>query len=52
MDKKLFGIKLSTYISTIICFAVAFFVWFVAKYIDISESNEQVFAFLSELKYL
>ena len=35
MDKKLFGIKLSTYINFFICFVIAFIVWVVAKYIEL-----------------
>ena len=37
MDKKLFGIKLSTYLQIFICLIIAFCVWFFAKYIETSE---------------
>ena len=40
MNKKLFGIKLSTYLQLLACFFVAFCVWFFAKYIEITEIEE------------
>ena len=52
MDKKIFGIKLSTYINLFVCFAVAFVVWFIARYIEISSAESALADFLPEKKYL
>ena len=40
MNKKLFGIKISTYLQFFVCLIVAFCVWFFVKYFDPSETNE------------
>ena len=42
MDKKLFGIRVSTYLQLLLCFIVAFCVWFFAKYVELSEIKETV----------
>ena len=52
MDKRFFGIKLSTYISIVVCFAVAFFVWFIARYIEVSTLETTIIDFVSDRKYL
>ena len=51
MNKKLFGIKISTYIQLLVCFVIAFCVWFFAKYADLSKSNETAAIAFSDLKY-
>lgn len=52
MDKKLFGIKLSTYVNFFVCFVIAFIVWVVAKYIEVSSTESAVVDFLSSGIYL
>ena len=52
MDKKLFGIKLSTYVNLFICFVVAFFVWFIARYIELSALETAALDHIAERKYI
>ena len=52
MNKKLFGIKVSTYLQILVCFIVAFCVWFYAKYADLTETNEAVSNMLARFEYL
>ena len=52
MDKKLFGIKISTYLQLFVCFLVAFCVWFFAKYVEVTEINEAATNLLSGFEYL
>ena len=50
MNKKLFGIKVSTYLQIIVCFIVAFCVWFFAEYVDLTETNGSATAITSSLE--
>lgn len=52
MDKKLFGIKLSTYLQLVVCVIIAFCVWFFAKYIETSQIEETVSGFLTGIDCL
>ncbi len=52
MNKKIFGIKISTYLQLLICFFVAFCVWFFANYVEITENNEATSTAVSCFEYL
>lgn len=52
MNKKLFGIKISTYLQILVCFIVAFSIWFFAKYVELSEINEAVTEVSTSFEYL
>ena len=52
MNKKLFGIKISTYIQLFVCFFVAFCVWFFANYVEVAEYSETVATDFFNVEYL
>lgn len=52
MNKKLFGIKISTYLQILACFIAAFCVWFFAKYVALTEINEAVTGIFTGLECL
>ncbi len=40
MDKKIFGIRIGTLISLVVCIVVAFCIWLYANYIDVASTPE------------
>ena len=52
MNKKLFGIKISTYLQILICFILAFCVWFFAKYANLSETSETASVLTESFEYI
>ena len=52
MDKKLFGIKISTYLQIFVCLIIAFCVWFFAKYITSPSTEETAIGFLTDIDCL
>lgn len=45
MNKKIFGIKISTILQAVLCIIVAFVIWFAVKYTGTAEKTEET-AFL------
>ena len=52
MNKKFLGIKISSYLQLLVCFIVAFCVWFFAKYVELAETSEAVEAITASFEYL
>ena len=42
MNKKLFGIKISTYLQAFVCLVLALGVWIFAKYVELNTTEETV----------
>ncbi len=45
MNKKIFGIRIGTLISLLVCVVVAFCIWLYANYIDLENTPELVHFF-------
>lgn len=49
MDKKIFGIRIGTIISFVVCLIVAVLIWLYASYVSDAEASEALLGCFSEV---
>ena len=52
MNKKLFGIKIATYLQAFVCLLVAFCFWMFTKYVELNATSEVVSGVIHSFEYL